>query len=108
MEKRIDDFGALLDKEWKLKREINGKVSNSVIDGYYEKAIAAGALGGKLLGAGGGGFLLFYAPAEKKDFVREALHGLTEIPFCFENGGTRVLYYVPEVYDPDKWRILEA
>ena len=108
VEKRIDEFGALLDKEWKLKREINGKVSNPIIDGYYERAIAAGALGGKLLGAGGGGFLLFYAPKEKRGFAREALHDLTEIPFRFENGGTRVLYYVPEVYDPDKRRIMEA
>ncbi len=101
IEGHIDDFGMLLDREWKLKREINRKVSNPVIDSYYNKAIDAGALGGKLLGAGGGGFLLFYASEEKRDKVRKALSDLMEIPFCFETGGTRVLYYVPEVYDPD-------
>lgn len=105
VEKRIDDFGALLDYEWNLKREINGKVSNPVIDGYYEKAMAAGALGGKLLGAGGGGFLLFYVPGERQSDVREALADLMEIPFRFETGGTRVLYYAPEIYDPDKRKV---
>ncbi len=107
-EKHIDDFGALLDYEWNLKREINGKVSNQIIDGYYSRAIAAGALGGKLLGAGGGGFLLFYVPKERQEAVRRALGGLMEIPFCFETGGTRILYYAPEIYDPDKRRVLEA
>lgn len=108
VEKRVDDFGALLDNEWNLKREINGRVSNPVIDGYYERAVSAGALGGKLLGAGGGGFLLFYAPKDKQGRVRKALNSLMEIPFRFENGGTRILYYAPEIYDPDKRRILEA
>ena len=108
IEKRIDNFGMLLNKEWNLKREINGKVSNSVIDGYYNKAIKAGALGGKLLGAGGGGFMLFYVPIERKERVRAALGGLMEIPFRFETGGTRVLYYASEIYDPDKRRIQEA
>ncbi len=63
VEGRVDDFGRLLDVEWRLKREINDKVSAPVIDGYYERALKAGALGGKLLGAGGGGFLLTYARA---------------------------------------------
>ncbi len=107
VEKRVDDFGALLDYEWNLKREINGKVSNPIIDGHYAKAIAAGALGGKLLGAGGGGFLLFYVPKERQEAVRQAL-GLMEIPFGFDNGGTRILYYAPEIYDPDKRKVWEA
>ena len=107
VEKRVDDFGALLDYEWNLKREINGKVSNPIIDSHYAKAIAAGALGGKLLGAGGGGFLLFYVPKERQDAVRQAL-GLMEIPFSFDNGGTRILYYAPEIYDPDKRKVWEA
>lgn len=95
---RVDDFGRLLDVEWKLKREINGKVSSPVIDGYYERAMEAGALGGKLLGAGGGGFLLLYVPKEKRSEVRQVLSGLLEIPFHFETGGAKVMYYSPEIY----------
>ncbi len=107
VEGRVDDFGRLLDTEWELKREINGKVSNPVIDGHYDRAMEAGALGGKLLGAGGGGFLLIYAPKEKQTQVRQALGGLMEIPFRFETGGSRVLYYVPEIYDPMEKRMRE-
>lgn len=107
VEKRIDDFGKLLDYEWHLKREINSKVSNPIIDGYYAKAIAAGSFGGKILGAGGGGFLLFYTPKEKQEAVRQALN-LMEIPFLFENGGTKILYYAPEIYDPCKRKVQEA
>lgn len=105
VEKRIDDFGALLDYEWRLKREINGRVSNPVIDATYAKAISAGALGGKLLGAGGGGFLLFYAPADKQISVRRALADLMEIPFRFENGGSKIVYYASEVYDSNKRKL---
>ncbi len=101
---RVDDFGRLLDVEWKLKREINGKVSSPVIDGYYDLAMEAGALGGKLLGAGGGGFLLLYVPKEKQLAVRQALSGLLEIPFHFETGGAKVLYYSPEIYVPKEER----
>ncbi len=101
---RVDDFGRLLDVEWKLKREVNGKVSSPVIDGYYDRAMEAGALGGKLLGAGGGGFLLLYVPKEKQPAVRKALSGLLEIPFQFETGGAKVLYYSPEIYVPKEER----
>ena len=103
-ENRIDDFGRLLDHEWKLKREVNGKVSNPIIDDYYARAMGAGALGGKLLGAGGGGFILFYVPQENQPAVHEALSDLMEIPFRFENGGTQVLYYKSELYDSPKIR----
>ena len=92
----IDEIGRLLDYTWKLKRGITTRVSTADIDIIYEKAINAGALGGKLLGAGGGGFLLFYAKKEDQDAVRKALTGLKEIPFLFENYGTRIMQYTPE------------
>lgn len=94
----LDDFGRLLDYSWKLKRGINPSVSTDIIDSYYAKACEAGALGGKLLGAGGGGFLLMYVQPEKKESVRRALADLKEIPFRFEDNGARILYYSPESY----------
>lgn len=96
----LDDFGRLLDKTWKLKRQIGGSVSTNSIDGLYEKGMQAGALGGKLLGAGGGGFLVFYVQPEKQGDVMEAMKDLLYIPFKFENGGTRVIHYSPEAYEP--------
>jgi D-glycero-alpha-D-manno-heptose-7-phosphate kinase len=94
----IDDFGRLLDYTWKLKRQTGSKISTSSIDELYDKGIKAGALGGKLLGAGGGGFLVFYVQPEKQQAVREAMKDLLYIPFEFENGGTRVVYYTPETF----------
>lgn len=93
------EFGRLLDHTWKLKRGITDRISSDSIDGLYAKAIQAGAVGGKLLGAGGGGFLLFYVEKDKQQLVRDALQGFMEVPFKFENGGTRVLYYVSETYE---------
>ncbi len=94
----IDDFGKLLDHTWKLKRQLGTAVSTENIDLLYDKAMKAGALGGKLLGAGGGGFLVFYVPKEKQDIVKAAMQGLIYVPVSFENEGTRVLYYAPEEY----------
>lgn len=96
--KTLDEFGYLLDKAWQLKKETSSEISNPKIDSLYEKAIKNGALGGKLLGAGGGGFLLFYVPKDKQDDVRNSLK-LLEVPFNFENKGTQIIYYGPEVYD---------
>lgn len=96
--KDLDDFGRLLDTTWKFKRQIGNAVSTDSIDGLYKKGIAAGALGGKLLGAGGGGFLVFYVRPEKQDNVRWAMKDLMYIPFRFEDGGTRVIHYSPEIY----------
>ncbi len=96
----LDDFGRLLDITWRLKKGTGGAISTESIDDLYEKGIAAGALGGKLLGAGGGGFLVFYAQPEKQDAVRWAMRDLMYIPFEFENGGTRVIHYTPEMYIP--------
>lgn len=99
-ERDIDDFGRLLDHTWKLKKQTGAKISTDNIDVLYEKGIQAGALGGKLLGAGGGGFLLFYVQPEKQRAVCEAMSELLYIPFQFENGGTRVIHYTPETYEP--------
>ena len=96
----LDDFGRLLDKSWRLKKQTGNKVSNDGIDVLYERAIAAGALGGKLLGAGGGGFLLFYVPQDRQESVLTAMSDLMYVPFEFENGGTRVIHYTPEIYIP--------
>lgn len=96
----IDEFGRLLDYTWKLKRQTGSAVSTDSIDGLYAKGIDAGALGGKLLGAGGGGFLLFYVRPDSQEAVRKAMEELLYIPFKFENGGTRVIHYTPEIYMP--------
>jgi D-glycero-alpha-D-manno-heptose-7-phosphate kinase len=94
----LDDFGRLLDYTWRLKRGISSGISTGSIDEQYETAMKAGALGGKLLGAGGGGFLLFYVPIEKQDSVRSALKDLMYVPFKFENDGTKIIFYNPEDY----------
>lgn len=96
----LDDFGRLLDHTWKLKRQTGSAVSTNSIDGLYSRGIEAGALGGKLLGAGGGGFLVFYVQPEYQENVRKAMSDLMYIPFEFENGGTRVIHYTPENYEP--------
>ena len=92
----LNEFGRLLDHTWKLKRGTGAAVSTDCIDALYARGIAAGALGGKLLGAGGGGFLVFYVEPEHQAAVRQAMQELLYIPFRFENGGTRVIYYAPE------------
>ena len=96
----LTEFGKLLDYTWKLKRGIPSKVSTDSIDAIYDKAIKAGATGGKLLGAGGGGFLLFYVEADKQKNVHEALEDLLYVPFEFETAGTQVIHYTPESYEP--------
>ena len=96
----LNEFGYLLDHTWKLKRQTGNAVSTDSIDGLYEKGIRAGALGGKLLGAGGGGFLVFYVEPDKQKYVKEAMKELLYIPFEFEDGGTRVIHYSPENYEP--------
>lgn len=100
----LNEFGRLLDHTWKLKRGITSKISNDSIDLLYRQAVEAGALGGKLLGAGGGGFLLFYVEKDKQAAVRETLKDLLYVPFEFENTGTRVLYYKSEDFDIDSIR----
>ena len=96
----LDDFGRLLDTTWRLKRQTGAAITTNSIDALYDKGIQAGALGGKLLGAGGGGFLVFYVQPEKQAAVKEAMKDLLYVPFRFEDNGTRVIYYTPESYIP--------
>jgi len=96
----LNEFGKLLDYTWKLKRQTGSKISTNAIDDLYAKAMDAGATGGKLLGAGGGGFLLFYVEKNKQDSVKMAMSDLLQIPFNFENSGTQVIYYSPEQFPP--------
>lgn len=98
----LHDFGKLLDYSWRLKRATGSRISNSDIDDLYETGLRAGALGGKLLGAGGGGFLLFYCERGKQDTLKKALEKLMIVPFNFENEGTKIIYYDPVQYDPRK------
>lgn len=97
----LNEFGRMLDTTWKLKRQTGAKISTDSIDMLYGKGMKAGALGGKLLGAGGGGFLLFYVEPDKQQYVRDALADLMYVPFEFENGGTRVIHFTPESYEPN-------
>ena len=95
----LDEFGRLLDETWRLKKGTGAAISTDGIDRLYEKGIATGALGGKLLGAGGGGFLLFYVQPENQAALMEAMKDLMYIPFKFEDGGTRVIHYSPEEFE---------
>lgn len=94
----LDEFGRLLHYTWQLKRGIGSGVSTDALDEIYQRAIDHGAIGGKLLGAGGGGFFIFYTPKERQASVKEALKYLLYVPFRFENSGTKILYYQPEDY----------
>ena len=96
----LDDFGRLLHQSWMLKKQTGSKISTGSIDELYQKAMEAGALGGKLLGAGGGGFLLFDVQEEWQEAVSRAMGDLMRVPFAFEDGGTRVIHYTPETYIP--------
>ena len=88
----LDRFGQILNENWLLKRELASSISNDRIGKYYDLAMDSGALGGKLLGAGGGGFLLFYCPKERQKRLRSALSDLWELPFAMETSGTKIIY----------------
>jgi D-glycero-alpha-D-manno-heptose-7-phosphate kinase len=92
----LDEFGRLLHEGWKVKRSLTQKITNSDINEIYDAGLDAGALGGKLLGAGGGGFLLLYVPPERRDDVRRRLKKLLCVPFAFSNRGSQVIVYEPE------------
>ena len=88
----IDDFGRILHEGWLLKKSISNGISNLVIDDLYNTGLQAGALGGKLLGAGGAGFVLFYVPEERKESFRRQMGNYIELPFQFENYGSKIIY----------------
>lgn len=88
----LDKFGALMHETWLMKRGLSSAISNDFLDDIYQRALDGGALGGKLLGAGGGGFFVFYVPDSKQESVLEALHDLHQIPFKFEQEGTSIIY----------------
>lgn len=91
----FNDFGRLLDETWRLKRSLTNLISNDQIDSIYEQALKAGALGGKLCGAGGGGFILFFVPPEKQENVKNSLN-LLHVPFCFDKLGSQIVLHEPE------------
>jgi len=90
----LDVIGRLLHESWTLKKQLASLVSNPTIDAIYEAALRAGALGGKISGAGGGGFLLLYCPFEKREKVRDALSTLAEVPFNLEPDGSKVIFNI--------------
>ncbi len=92
---KLNSFGKLLHESWQLKRSLSSRVSTQSIDEIYSAAKSAGAVGGKLLGAGGGGFILFCAPPEKQEKIRQALKKLLLVPFKFETLGSQIIFYQP-------------
>ncbi|MEQ8331565.1 kinase [Nisaea sp.] len=93
----IEDIGEMLHQSWSLKRELSKKVTTEAIDEIYLRGRAAGAIGGKILGAGGGGFILFFAPPEKRAKIRRALSSLTEVSIGIDYSGSSIALYQPEI-----------
>ena len=94
----LDDFGRLLNENWQIKRTLTRKITNPGIDEMYNAGIGAGALGGKLLGAGGGGCMLFFVPPDRRHALRAKLQKLLCIPFSFSNSGSQIVVYEPEAH----------
>jgi len=92
----IESFGRLLHESWNLKRCLSSRISTSVFDDMYETALGAGAIGGKLCGAGGGGFMLLFVPPRKQRSVKKALNKLLYVPFCFETLGSQITLYADQ------------
>lgn len=92
----LEHFGKLLDEQWRIKRSLTSHISSPEIDQIYEIAKKNGALGGKLLGAGGGGFMLFYADQERHSAIQDSLAGKTFVPFRFEDTGSKIVYFSHE------------
>jgi D-glycero-alpha-D-manno-heptose-7-phosphate kinase len=92
----LDDFGKLLNTQWMIKKSLTNKISNPAIDEIYEAGIKHGATGGKLLGAGGGGFMLFYADEDKHEAIKSSLKDKLFVPFRFDNTGSKIVYFSHE------------
>jgi D-glycero-alpha-D-manno-heptose-7-phosphate kinase len=99
-ERELGDFGRLLHEAWKIKRTLSATVAPPFIDEIYDRARRAGAIGGKLLGAGGGGFMLLFAAPDRRQAVLDALAGLLIVPIAFERNGTQLILCDPEQYSP--------
>lgn len=94
----ICDFGRLLHESWQIKRGLTDKISTPVTDELYETALKAGAVGGKVMGAGGGGFMVFFVKPELRNRLKAALKGTLRVPFRFENTGSQIIFYEPDAY----------
>ena len=92
----IREFGSLLNETWKMKKGLADNVTDERIDAMYRMGLENGAVGGKLLGAGGGGFMLFFVPREKRKELKKAMTDYVCVPFQFENSGSQVIYYKQE------------
>ena len=90
---RVEDFGRLLHEQWQIKRGMSSQITNSDIDAIYQAGMKAGALGGKLLGAGGGGFMMFFAPPERQPAIKAALKSLLHVPVAFDHLGSQIVYF---------------
>ncbi|MBI5560799.1 MAG: kinase [Deltaproteobacteria bacterium] len=93
----LDEFGRLLHEAWMLKRSLSDRITNPKIDEIYEAARSSGAIGGKLLGAGGGGFMLFFAKPTDQPLIEQRLKGLLRVPFRFENQGSQIIFFQPDI-----------
>ncbi len=103
----LDDFGKLLNEAWNLKRSLTNKITTPYIDEIYNTAIENGAIGGKVLGAGGGGFMLFFAKPENHNKIKEALKHFIHVPFNFEQQGTHIIHYAPKLYSLQSYERLK-
>lgn len=105
----ISEFGRLLNQAWQIKRSFSSQVSNADVDEIYSNAISAGALGGKILGAGGGGFMVLFVAPELQHQVRDRLNHFIHVPFRFENSGSQVIYYDPQedlsAIESERWAL---
>ena len=91
----IEEFGELLHQNWKYKQTLSDKITTPEINEIYDRALTAGAIGGKILGAGGGGFILFFADPDKHETIKNRLNNLVHVPFQFEDSGSQVVLYQP-------------
>ncbi len=98
--RELNEIGRLLNEAWEVKKGLEASISNPAIDAMYQAGRGAGALGGKLLGAGSGGFMLFYCEPHLQAALRQAMRGSTEIPFSFEPQGSKIIYVGEEQWDP--------